>query len=62
MSQRGARILVGVFVFALALLGFGQCGYKKIQTFQSLENVEADIARKFPSADAMNLLGLTRLG
>ena len=58
MSQRGPRILVGVFVFALALLGFGQCGYKKIQTFQSLENVEADIARQFPSADAIIPEGL----
>ena len=58
MSQRGARILGSVFVFAFALLGIGQSGYKKIQTFQSLENVEADIVRQFPSADAMIPEGL----
>lgn len=58
MSQRGARILAGVFVFAFALLGIGQCGYKKIQTFQSLKNVEADIIRQFPSTDAMIPEGL----
>lgn len=58
MSRRGARILAGVFVFAFALLGIGKCGYKKIQTFQTLENVEADIVRQFPSVNAMIPEGL----
>ncbi|MEM7700112.1 MAG: rhodanese-like domain-containing protein, partial [Verrucomicrobiota bacterium] len=50
-------IIVGV---AVLLLGLGQCGYNKLEEYQTLENVTAAVRQDFPNVEHItpNVLAL----
>tara|TARA_R110000850_G_scaffold169388_20_gene294687 strand:- start:1510 stop:2070 length:561 start_codon:yes stop_codon:yes gene_type:complete len=54
MSTKGILILAAVFMVAFGLLGMGRCGYREIESIQSLEKAGVEINRRFPSVESFS--------
>lgn len=54
MTRRGILILVGIFLIALVLIGFGRRGYEEVEGLQSIEKASAKVRKDFPGVKSID--------